>query len=249
MSLTETSILEVVKKQYFFKLKAYMGLFLTMIAVQVLGVLLSLNGVMSSGANSGELFVEAKVFTEDFIIVMTMIWALIIARNLAINDYKKNDFVFVTNRLSSNLSSIGFVLTAAVIGGVTASLTGSLLRVLTYFTHGTQNIASQHFFIMPQELLLSMIATSFYIILISAIGYFFGALIQKHPFLTVLLPVLVIGLLILGIRGVGNISTVLLATANFFANESSLFLFMIKIIGVALIFFYSSILMSNRLEV
>lgn len=249
MSLTEANLLEIVKKQYFFKLKAYMGLFYTMIAVQALGILLSLNGVMSSGTGSGEFSVSTKIFAGDIIITLTMTWAFFVAYNLTANEYRKTDFMFVTNRLSSNLSSVGFVLTISAIAGVTASLAGVLLRVIIYFTHGSQNIASQYFFILPQELLLSIIATTFYIILISAISYFFGALTQKHKRFAVLLPALVIGLLFLKARGMGNVGVILGEIAYFFTNESSLMLFMIKIIGVAFILFYSSILMSNRLEV
>ena len=248
MSLTEANLLEIVKKQYFFKLKAYMGLFSTMIAVQALGILLSLNGVMSSGTGSGEFSVSTKIFAGDIIIALTMIWAFFVAHNLTTNEYRKTDFMFVTNRLSSNLSSVGFVLTAAAIGGVTASLAGVLLRVIVYFTHGSQNIASQYFFILPQELFLGIIATTFYIILISAASYFLGALTQRHKGFTVLLPALAIGLLFLGARGVGNVGVILGEIAHFFTNESSLVLFMLKIIGVAIILFYSSILMSNRLE-
>ena len=249
MSLTEANLLEIVKKQYFFKLKAYMGLFYTMIAVQALGILLSLNGVMSSGTGSGGFSVSTKTFAGDIIITLTMLWAFLVVYNLTANEYRKTDFMFVTNRLSSNLSSVGFVLTIAAIAGVTASLAGVLLRVIIYFTHGSQNIASQYFFILPQELLLSIIATTFYIILISAISYFFGALTQKHKGFTLLLPALVVGLSFLGVRGMGNVGVILGEIAYFFTNESSLMLFMIKIIGVAFILFYSSVLLSNRLEV
>lgn len=248
MSLTEANLLAIVKKQYLFKLKAYLGLFLTLIAVQALGILLSINGVMSSGTGNGELSFVAKIFAGDYIIGLTMIWAFFVAHNLNTNEYRKIDFMFVTNRLSSNLSSVGFVLTAAAIGGITAALAGGLLRVIIYFTHGSQNIASQYFFILPQELLLSIIATTFYIILICAASYFLGTLTQKHQGFAVLLPVLIIGLLVLTARDMGNINVMLVKIANFFTNESSLLLFMLKTSGVASILFYSSILMSNRLE-
>ena len=249
MSLTGANLLETVKKQYFFKLKAYVFLFFNMIAVQILGILLSFNGVMSSGTGNGGFFVSVKTFAGNLIIILTMIWAFFVGRSLATDEYRKTDFVFVTNRLSSNLSAAGFALTAAIVGGVTASLSGVLFRIIVYFTYGSQNIADQHFFVKPQELLMSMIATTFYIILISAIGYFFGTLARKHPGFNVLLPAAFVGLLFLRVGNVGNISVVLEGTVNFFIKESSLMLFMIKITGVVFALFYSSILMSNRLEV
>ncbi|MGF7185406.1 hypothetical protein GGQ84_001493 [Desulfitispora alkaliphila] len=249
MSLTETNLLQIAKKQYAFKLEAYMGIFFTLIVVQALGILFSMNGIMSSGTTTGEMFVSAKVFAGDMIITLTMIWVLFLALNMTIDDYRRADFVFVTNRLSSNLSSIGFVLTAALVGGVTASFGGVITRVLAYYSYGSENIASQHFFILPQELLMSIMATTLYIILISAIGYFFGTLIQIYRGFIIILPTIFIGLVIMGTRGVGNIGVLLPEAVKFFTNESSLVLFAIKVIVTALVLFYSSILISNRLEV
>lgn len=220
-----------------------------MIAVQMLGILLSFNGVMSSSTSMGGFSVSVKTFAGNLIIILTMIWVFFVGRSLTTDEYRNNDFAFVTNRLSSNLSAIGFALTAAIAGGVTASLSGVLFRIIVYFTYGSQNTGNWHFFIKPQELLISIIATTFYIILISAIGYFFGTLTRKYPGFNVLLPAAFVGLLLLRAGNVGNISIILEKTVNFFIKESSLMLFMIKITGVVFVLFYSSILMSNRLEV
>ncbi len=45
MSLTGANLLVTVKKQYFFKLKAYVFLFFNMIAVQILGICFHLMGL------------------------------------------------------------------------------------------------------------------------------------------------------------------------------------------------------------
>lgn len=133
MSLTETSALTVVKTQYHYKTKAHAGLFFTLIAVQLLAFLLSLNGVGgSSGGSSQGIFYTIKYITGDMIIVFTLIWAFSIGISMANNGFK-TDFTFVSNRLSSHLSSLAFLLTAAVIGGVTATLCGLLLRVVLFF--------------------------------------------------------------------------------------------------------------------
>ena len=219
-----------------------------MIAVQALGILLSFNRVISTVPVAGT-FVTVKVFAGDVIIILTMIWAFIVGRSLTTDEYKNTDFVFVTNRLSSNLSGVGFALTAAIIGGITASLAGILLRIIIYFIYGSQNIAARHFFVEPQELFMSIIATIFYIVLISAIGYFFGTLTRKHPGFNILLPVAFVGLLLLSAGDVSNTGVILEEIVNFFTKESSLMLFMIKITGTVFVLFYSSILMSNRLEV
>ena len=72
---------------------------------------------------------------------------------------------------------------------------------------------------------------------------------RKHPGLNILLPVAFVGLLFLIGGDVGNTGVILGEIVNFFTREGSLILFMIKITGTVFGLFYSSILMSNRLEV
>ncbi|AGK99826.1 hypothetical protein Desgi_0228 [Desulfoscipio gibsoniae DSM 7213] len=247
MSLTETSALTVVKTQYHYKTKAHAGLFFTLIAVQLLAFLLSLNGVGgSSGGSSQGIFYTIKYITGDMIIVFTLIWAFSIGISMANNGFK-TDFTFVSNRLSSHLSSLAFLLTAAVIGGVTATLCGLLLRVVLFFSHGGVD-AGPAFWIAPSALLSGIFAATLYAALLSIIGYSVGMLTQRHPAFVVLLPGLFFGTLFVEARSTGEAHT-LISAIEWFSTESSHALLALKVVLVSAIIFGCVILLFNRMEV
>lgn len=133
MSLTETSLFEAVKNQYLYKLKSHLGMFLAMVGVQVMALLFSLGGVMSYGMGSQYVNLSIRFFSSEMVIGFTCIWIIVVAVWLTTKDYQNIDFTFVSNRLSSNLSNAAFLVTAALIGGVTAMLSGFLLRIIVYF--------------------------------------------------------------------------------------------------------------------
>ncbi|WP_157872705.1 hypothetical protein [Desulfoscipio gibsoniae] len=245
--MTETSALTVVKTQYHYKTKAHAGLFFTLIAVQLLAFLLSLNGVGgSSGGSSQGIFYTIKYITGDMIIVFTLIWAFSIGISMANNGFK-TDFTFVSNRLSSHLSSLAFLLTAAVIGGVTATLCGLLLRVVLFFSHGGVD-AGPAFWIAPSALLSGIFAATLYAALLSIIGYSVGMLTQRHPAFVVLLPGLFFGTLFVEARSTGEAHT-LISAIEWFSTESSHALLALKVVLVSAIIFGCVILLFNRMEV
>lgn len=245
MYLTEANLWDVVKKQYSYKLKAYMGLFFSLLAVQVAALLMSLGSVGGSGTGTGDLFVSVRFYSGDIIILFTLLWAFITGITLTTKEYRHTDFSFITNRISSNLSSIGFLLTLCIAGGVLAILSSILLRVIVYFFIGSTDVTSQYGI---QEILIGMIATASYLILISAVGYFTGMLVQFNKIFIVLLPALYFGTFITNVRIYGNDSFII-KTIEFFNTESSLALFSIKVIIAAIILFGSAVLLSNRMEV
>lgn len=246
MFLTETNVLETAKKQYHYKLKSYTGLFITMMIVQFIALLFSLGGVGSAGMGSGSVMLSVKSFSSEIIIIFTFFWAFIVAAMLTTKEYRNIDFAFVTNRVSANLSNIGFLVTTCLLGGLSAILGGVLLRVLVYYIFGSANILSVNFFIVPRELLLGIAVTVLYLLLLSAIGYFAGMLVQFSKVFLVILPTLFFGTLILTAR---NPIPVVVNAMNFLLNESSPALLAVKVIFIASGIFVSTILLSNRLEV
>lgn len=239
MSLTETSTLTVAKTQYQYKSKAHAGIFLSLIAVQLLAFLFSLNGVGSSGGSSSQgISWTISYITGDMIIFFTLAWALAIGISTATNGFKM-DFTFVSNRLSSHLSSLGFLLTAAVIAGVSATLCGLLLRVVMFYAHGGVE-AGPGLWIAPLDLLSGIFAAVLYAALLTVIGYAIGMLTQRNLAFAVLLPALFFGTWIVA----GIISPV-----EFFSTESSLAVFALKVVLVSAFVFGCVILLSNRMEV
>ncbi|MCD8508866.1 MAG: hypothetical protein LRY73_02540 [Bacillus sp. (in: Bacteria)] len=197
MSLSETSVIQVAKKLFDYKLKAYVGLFFSLVVVQVFALLFSMNGVMQSGFGSGALFVNTSTYSGDVVITFTMLWAFIAAITLTTKDLRNNDFMFVSNRTSTSLANIVFFLLLSIVGAMTATLGSVLVRVVVYFTHRTQYVTEQYFFLPPNELLLTMYVTAFYLLLLCALGYLAGMLVQVNKIFIVLLPSVVVGYLML----------------------------------------------------
>jgi len=247
MSLTKVSLTNVVKKQYVYKLKAYSQVFMSLIFLQLLAVFFSLNGVGGMAGGDESIDVEVKYFSSDYVTAFTMLWGFITAILITTKAYRNDDFVFVTNRVSSNLSNAVFLLTASFIGGITAMLSSYLLKVIIYYFISDVPIKSTTILEAPLELLLGIFSTFLYIFLFCALGYLVGTLVQISKAFTVLLPAAFFGGLILdGLRGKsGAIAYVF----EFFFTESSLPLFIVKIIVSAGLLFSGAFVLSNRLEV
>ena len=242
MSLTKVSLIEVVKKQYVYKLKAYSQVFISLIFLQLLAVLFSMNGVGSMGSTVGSVEVQASYFSSDFVAAFTMLWGFITAILITTKAYRNDDFVFVANRVSSNLSNAVFLLTTSVVGGITAMLSSYLFKVIIYYFFKSTPILDA-----PIELLLGIFSTILYVFLFCALGYLVGTLVQISKVFTVLLPAAFFGALILeGLSGkAGTVASVF----EFFFTESSLVLFIVKIIVAAGLLFSGAFVLSNRLEV
>lgn len=247
MFSTETNLLEVAKTQYNYKLKSFRRMFLAMIILQVIALFFSLGGVGSSGTSSGGVELSTKNYSSEIIIIFTFFWAFVVAVMLTTREYRNIDFAFVSNRLSSDLSNIGFLVTAGLAGGLTTILGGVLLRVIVYFSRGSANILSENFFVAPGELLVGFTVTVLYLLLLSAIGYFCGILVQLNKAFLVILPALLFGTQIVAVRG--NQLQMLRRAIDFIVSESFLPLLALKVLLMASLLFGSALLLSNRLEV
>src|SRR6476660_9775510 len=130
MSLTKVNLAETVKKQYKFKLKANIDVFSSLVWIQLLAILFSLGGVASMGGGSVDLNFNVKYYSADLVVVFTMLWSFVTAITITTKPYRNHDFTFVSNRLSSSLSNILFLLTVSFIGSITATLAGNLVKLL-----------------------------------------------------------------------------------------------------------------------
>ncbi|MEH7010827.1 hypothetical protein V7087_08390 [Neobacillus niacini] len=244
MSLSRIRLQDIVKKQYAYKLRAYIQVFMSLVFIQMLAILFSFNGVGMMGTSSNTFDINVHFYSADIVVIFTMLWALITAILITTQTYRNDDFAFITNRLSSNLSNMLFLLTASMIGGFTAMLSSYVMRILMYVFGGTEYLYTPT---AASEWLIGFIASILYVLLFTALGYFFGTLVQINKVFVVLLPALFIGLLIVG-AGTMN-GTVLNNVFEFIFMESSLAIFMVKIVILAALLFSGSALMSNRMEV
>lgn len=247
MYLAEVKLFDVVKKQFLYKLKAYLSVFSSLLIIQVVGMLLSMNGSGSMGMSSSNGYsLDISYYTGDIIIIFTMLWSFISAIIMTTKAYRNDDFVFVANRFSSNLSNICFLVFASIVGGITAMLSGILLKVVMYFILDDGNVMGTA--ISFQELLLGIFVSILYVLLVASLGYLVGMLVQISKWFSVLLPAAFFGYSILSINKNGEAS-IISETVTFFAQETILLFFLLKVIVTAIILFYVSIILSNKMEV
>lgn len=247
MSLIAANLWDVVKKQYIFKLQSCANLFVSLAAVQLIAVLFSACGMaVTSNISWNNMYVEVKLYSGMGIFIFTTLCILANSFILTLPLYRNIDFSFVTNRLSSNLANIGFLVTASIAGGVTATLSSILLRNILYYIGGSENFFSTNFLVGPEELLSGMAVAILYLLLFSAAGYFAGVLIQLHRSLYVILPALLLGTFF---YEAANEHVRIFRAFVFFTLERSPFLFILKIMISILLLWICAILLSNRAEV
>lgn len=244
MSLTKVNLKKTIKKQYFFKLKANIDAFSSLIGIQLLALLFSIGGVGSAGMGGSNISVNIEYYSADLVIGFTLIWAFVTAITITTKPYRNHDFTFVTNRLSSSLSNILFLLTASIVGGITAILAGNLLKVLA-FIFLDERIYGVHSGL--QELVMGIGVTIFYVFLVSSIGYFIGTLVQVSKLFIILISVLLFGTLFL--EASIQKEPFLVNVFTFYTMESTLSLFIIKVIVTVAVFFSVAISILNRMEV
>lgn len=242
MSLTTTNLAKTVKKQYFFKLKANIDSFSSMVGIQLLALLFSLGGVGSSGMGGMDFSVNTKHYSSDLVLVFTAIWSFVTAITITTKPYRNHDFSFVSNRLSSSLANVLFLLTTSILGAFTTMLSGNLLQILGYLFPDEQlyfNNGTSHFF-------LGLLVVFFYLILASSIGYLIGAIVQVNKIFIIVIPVLIIGMLF---QGTETGYPLLVRVFQYYLLEPSLFLFLIKTVLTSTFLWVLSFSILNRLEV
>lgn len=246
MSFVTTNLTKLVKKQISFKLKAYYSVFTTLLLLQIIAILFSFTATESHGSGMNNFLVYINYYSADVVIFFTMLWAFITAILITTKAYRNDDFTFVTNRLSSSLSNIIFLMIVSVVGGVTALLSRYILRVVTFYTSDILPLKTEMFVETTSEFLIGMFTSILYVLLFSALGYFTGMLVQFHKVFVALLPAGYIGLLMLGAKMRNNVGN---AVIEFFGEETSLTMFILKVIAITVLLFGSATVLANRLEV
>lgn len=244
MSSDKTNLFNLVKKQTAFKLKAHYSFFTVLLFIQMFAMFFSYFGTMTYGSTVEYVSLEVSFFSADAVIGFTQLWAFITSILLTTKAYRYSDFTFVTNRLTSHLSNILFLLIASLVAGVTAFLSRYLIRVIKFYTMDVFTV--QPFVEPASEIIIGVSATVLYVLLFSSIGYFSGMLVQMHKLFLVLLPVLYLGVLIIS----DNLSNDSVNPVfGFIGGETSFFMFVVKVVLIVVLMFGSATGLTNRLEV
>lgn len=244
MSLIKPSLAQIVKRLYVYKLKAYLGSLATLLILQLLAILFSRGMVASSTSGMNDLYINVAFYSADLVLVFTFVWAFITSLLITTKVNRFPDFTFVTNRLSSNLANIFYIFTVSMLAGSSAMLCSHLVKMSIHFFSSRQVIGSQLALPFP-ELLLGVVATSLYVLLFGAVGYFIGMLVQMHP----LLPLFLGGSFLALFVGAGIGTDLLENIYEFFFYEASLLIFAGKVSISVVLLFLGATLLSSRMEV
>ncbi|MBT9155885.1 MAG: hypothetical protein DDT37_00859 [Firmicutes bacterium] len=248
MYLAKPSLWRIVKAQYAFKLKAHIGVFASLVAVNLLGIALSLSFSSQFGISMGQIWLSMRSISNEAVLWVTVLWAFVVAVLLTTKDYSDLDFTFVSNCISHNLSNAVLLITWSIAAGTFAALGAVLLRLVAFFVFPDDAIVAQNVFLAPLELVVGAAVSSMYMLLAGCIGYLGGKLMQAGSLLALLTPLFALAFAMLGgggedvLRGVQSIT-------GFIMHETSLLLFVAKSLGTAGLIFGLAFLLSHDTEV
>ena len=242
MYLSKPSVSDIVKKQYFYKLKS-VNVFTPLVLVQLMAILFSIFGTGSSSSYSGGIGVTIKHYSVDVVIGFTIVWAFIISVTMATKVYREDDFTFVTNRLTYSLSNVVFLVSISVFAAITSILSGHLMNVVISIYQWNNSFL----FMRDLEITFIMYVTGVLVtivimLFVSSIGYFTGVLMQFLPLLKFVLPVVVIGMLMIQVPFIPTIF-------EFYFLEKVFSLFLLKQVVTMIVLFTLAVYLSNRMEV
>ena len=106
-SLTNISLKTIVKKQVKWKAKLYISALSSLVIVQIIfGVLTSGSGSASSGHGRGNLDVQFSIYSLDMFLIVSAIWAFVIALLFTTKAYRIDDLSVISSRTSSAIANI-----------------------------------------------------------------------------------------------------------------------------------------------
>lgn len=247
MFLNKMSFGTVLSKQFNYKLNAYMGVFTSLVVVQIIAILFSFSGSGSSNLTSSNVSIHAIVYSNSNVVMLTFLWIIAHAIMMTTKAEREHSFTFVSNHLSNHYSNALFLLLASTVAGITTILSDFCIRVIIHLFGKTGPMIGAGLDVGYQlnEVLYGIITIILYYILVSSIGYLLGVITQLHRMLPVLLPILVIGILIM----IAQIeSDVLLRIIQFYSQETNFIMFLLKTLITSILCFLGTILLSYRLE-
>lgn len=246
MSLNRVNASDIVKKQFQYKLKAYVGIFTSLVVVQIIAIIFSYGGTGGGFSSSNGIDVRYQTYTVDNVIVLTSLWALIHAIILTTKKDWQHAFPFVGNSWTNNLSNILLLLFASIIAAVLTVLSAFAIRVIIFHFVNEDLFRSYTFFLTAENILSGWYVLTFHFFFICAIGYFLGTVSRIHPMLPILVPVIMIGLLIVFEQIHQGF---MIEIATFYYEETNPALFFVKMVTTSTILFAVSVFISNRTEV
>lgn len=189
-SLTNMSLKTIVKKQVKWKAKLYISALRSLVIVQIIfGLLTSSYGSGSSGYGGENLTVHFSIYSLDTFLIVTAIWAFIVALLFTTKAYRIDDLSVISSRTSSAIANI-FVMIIYSFIAVIIMISSYYLQVFGILLVEKKSFIIEDLFISPSILLLCFSS----LCLFGAIGLLLGTSF-KGP---VMIKILVSTFLLLG---------------------------------------------------
>lgn len=255
MSLRTIGLSSNIKALYRYKLFAYSRSLTSLVIVQIVALILSLNGTNHHGSFFGNVSISIYSYTANMVLAFTMLWMFSTAISLTTKAFREADLTLVANRFTSHLSNFLFLMTTSILAGVSAILSGFLLKLIAVYIFKMSVISSAQ---LPfSHLLLGLAAASLYMMLVSSAGFLTGMLAQWHKSFMFIIPAAVIALLFIEWNWVeedefsssAGSMPALIALFRWFGTENSFPIFTLKVLFAVLICYGLSYLLASRLEV
>ncbi|TDL31467.1 hypothetical protein E2R51_13970 [Jeotgalibacillus sp. S-D1] len=245
MSLSNVSLGETIKNQYLYKITSYSDAVKSLMIVQLIAIMFTVSMVTSIGSmGDGLMHITINEYTIDATIVFMILWVFITSILVTTKSYQYEDFSFVTNRLSSQLANLLFLLTAVTAGVVSTIMSSYLIYYIVLIISDKQLLGGVNILASGSEMSFTAIVIFLYMLLASSAGYAAGALTQiSRLFIPLLSAVLVMGSIFFA-----N-STFLRTFYSFYFSESSLLLFSAKCLVTSSILFAAAVFIMQSREV
>ncbi|MFC9542780.1 hypothetical protein ACFTQ7_23380 [Lysinibacillus sp. NPDC056959] len=173
-SLTNISLKAIVKKQVKWKAKLNISALSSLVIVQIIfGVLTSSSGSASSGYGHGNLDVRFSIYSLDTFLIVSAIWAFIVALLFTTKAYRVDDLSVISSRTSSAIANI-FVMIMYSFIAVIIMISTYYLQVLGILLVEKESFVKEGLFISPATFILCFSS----ICLFGAIGLLFGTSIK-----------------------------------------------------------------------
>ncbi|MDV6379159.1 hypothetical protein ORD22_13135 [Sporosarcina sp. GW1-11] len=250
MFSTQWSVNELAKRQFLFKLNGNGSIFSVLIVLQIIGTVLM--GGSATSTSTSTYTEETNILSFNFSAIsndgqvgLTLFWAFIIGFVLTSPAQRNESFTFVTNRLTFQLANFYFFCTAALFGGVTTVLLGSVMKIFAMFNVNTV-MQTNGLLSSPLDFFSQIFVMTAYTLLLMLVGYTLGSFIQFSKLFIMLFALVYIVFTQTTFFTIGGKNIDLL---HFFYGETSILLFTLKILLAVAVLFGASFWVTNRLEV
>ena len=244
MSLTHRTVTEIVKQQFWFKLRSNAAVFTVLIVLQVISMVLLNGASMTSGIGNGAFELEWNSLSTDGVMGLTFFWAIVFGFLMTTPGQRNASYSFVASSLTENLANFCLFGFASLFAAMTTVLSGGFVKLLAQLQGINLIIETAGLFAAPYHFFTMMLTMTVYTFLIMMIVYTIFTFIQMNRLF--LVPIVLIWFAFLQSTTPSNIFSEVL---NFYYLEHSILLFLLKTGVTATLLAALSVAISKRIEV